>query len=74
MFNDKLIRLVTLESHQNENGSILGFLSKECVCHRLAAYSLFVSLSQISSNCLLGFGLLTYFHSWAWAWTLLGHV
>ena len=37
---NQLIRLVALESHQNGNKVILGFLSKECVCHRLGAYTL----------------------------------
>ena len=31
---NQLIRLVALESHQNGNGVILGFLSKECVRHQ----------------------------------------
>ena len=29
----QLIELVALESHQNGNGVILGFLSRECMCH-----------------------------------------
>lgn len=37
-------QLVDLESHQNENGVILGFLSRRCVCHRLGAYALYTHI------------------------------
>lgn len=40
----QLIKLVDLESHQNENGVILGFLSRRCVCHRLGAYALYTHI------------------------------
>ena len=38
------IQLVDLESHQNENGVILGFLSRKCICHRLGAYALYTHI------------------------------
>ena len=57
----QLIRPVALIVYQNENGVILVFMSKECVHIIYLTYALFVNLGQIRSNCLLGFGLLTYF-------------
>ena len=52
---NQLIMLVDLESHQNENGVISGFLSRECVCIMYLAYALFVSQGQIRLK--LSFGL-----------------
>ena len=40
----QLIKLVSLESHQNGNEVILGFLSRKYVCYRLGANALIVSL------------------------------
>ena len=68
----QLIRLVALESHQNGNEVILGFLSRKYVRYRLSANAFIVSLGQIMSKMALGF--LHIFHIWARAWATLGHV
>ena len=42
----QLIQPIALESHQNGNGVILCFLSKECLCHKLGVYASYIQHMQ----------------------------
>ena len=46
----QLIELVALEFHQNGNGVILGFLSRECICVIYLVYTRFVSLGHATHS------------------------
>ena len=46
----QLIELVALEFHQNGNGGILGFLSRECICVIYLVYTRFVSLEHATHS------------------------